>query len=467
MKLTVKTIIAGVALALVALVAYRETSAMCGPEKVDAHGHGHGHGEEAAEHSKEGFTTQVCEEGLLHAVLDGVGFGGANGESVKPEKSAALETGKHGHDQGKEDASEKGHDHGEEGGGEGLVKLSAAQIKSAGIDIAPAASGALTKEIAAPGRVTMNADTQARVVPKLAGTVASITKQLGDTVSKGDLLATIESREMADAKADYLAAFRSEELARTTYEREERLWKQKVTAEQDFLTARNAHAEAKIRVDVAHQRLHTIGLEDDEIKTLGKVGDESRFRLYELRSPIAGQVTARDLVLGQTVGTDKEVFVIADPAKVWIEIAVAPGDLSFANQGQDVRIQSGSKSATAKIIALSPVIDPETRSAKAIASLDNADGIWKPGDYVNAKLIASSQEVDIVVPREAIQTIGGKPVVFVNEAGGFRARPVTTGREDSSNVEILSGLEFGETVATRNTFTLKAELGKAEAEHEH
>jgi cobalt-zinc-cadmium efflux system membrane fusion protein len=64
-------------------------------------------------------------------------------------------------------------------------------------------------------------------------------------------------------------------------------------------------------------------------------------------------------------------------------------------------------------------------------------------------------------------TIDGKKVVFVSEGGGFRARPVTTGREDSISAEVLSGLEFGETIATSNTFTLKAELGKSEAEHEH
>jgi cobalt-zinc-cadmium efflux system membrane fusion protein len=130
-------------------------------------------------------------------------------------------------------------------------------------------------------------------------------------------------------------------------------------------------------------------------------------------------------------------------------------------------VQSGARQASGTIIALSPVIDPETRSAKAIAELDNAAGIWKPGDYVDARLIESEQEVDILVPVAAIQTVKGSKVVFVSESGGFRVRPVTTGREDSRNVEIVSGLEFGETIATSNTFTLKAELGKAEAEHEH
>jgi cobalt-zinc-cadmium efflux system membrane fusion protein len=89
------------------------------------------------------------------------------------------------------------------------------------------------------------------------------------------------------------------------------------------------------------------------------------------------------------------------------------------------------------------------------------------GDFVNAQLISARQEVNLLVPREAIQTIKGLKAVFVSQGGGFKMRPVTTGRDDSVNVEILSGLEFGETIAVKNTFVLKAELGKAEAEHQH
>jgi cobalt-zinc-cadmium efflux system membrane fusion protein len=333
--------------------------------------------------------------------------------------------------------------------------------------MAPVMSGKLVKEIAVPGRIAINANAQAKIVPKLSGTVARIEKQLGEQVKKGDLLAVLESREMADAKAEYLASWRAEELARSIYEREERLWNQKVTAEQDYLTAKNAHQSAKIKLDLAHQRLDTIGLSHTEISNLPKQPNESDYRFYEIRSPIAGSVTARDAVFGQMVGTDRDIFTIADVSKVWVELAIPPGDLSFAREGQDVRVEAGPQKGTAKIVALSPLIDPETRSAKAIAELDNTGSLWRIGDFVNARLMSGEQEANLIVPSAAIQTVDGKKVVFVNEGGGFRARPITTGREDSLNVEILSGLEFGETIATSNTFTLKAELGKSEAEHEH
>lgn len=475
MKRTSKFLVAAVIIGIASFIGVREMSSACGPApKADEHGHGHA---ESESHASEGFGTKVCEAGLFSAISQTLAGNTAPANPASIEPASGEEEG-HKHAEGEKGHAEEkksadGHDHGagaehkEEAGGEGFIKLSAAQIEAAGIDIAPAVSGKLVKEIAVPGRIAVNANAQAKIVPKLSGTAARIEKQLGDTVKKGDLLVSIESREIADAKAEYLASWRAEELARSISEREERLWKQKVTAEQDYLTAKNTQQAAQIKLDLAHQKLHAIGLEDDDIKALPKLADESAYRSYEIRSPINGRVTSRDIVLGQIVGTDKEIFTIADLSKVWVELAIAPGDLSFAREGQEVRVQVGSRTATAKVIALSPVIDPETRSAKAIAELDNAAGEWQLGDYANAKLISGGQEAQVLVPLGAIQTINGKKAVFVSEGGGFRMKPVTTGREDSVHAEIISGLEFGETIATTNTFTLKAELGKSEAEHEH
>ncbi|WP_296200993.1 efflux RND transporter periplasmic adaptor subunit [uncultured Hyphomicrobium sp.] len=463
-KFIVALLVVGVAI----FIGMRELKSSCAPTpKADEHGHGHG---ESEQHAEEGFGTKVCEVGFFGALQDSLGFS----EKTAANPAAPSAEGEHAHAEGEKEGEKEGHKEGDghaHGGGEesseGLIKLTAAQIKTTGIDMAPVMSGKLVKEIAVPGRIAINANAQAKIVPKLSGTVARIEKQLGEQVKKGDLLAVLESREMADAKAEYLASWRAEELARSIYEREERLWNQKVTAEQDYLTAKNGHQSAKIKLDLAHQRLDTIGLSHAEIANLPKAPNESDYRFYEIRSPIAGSVTARDAVFGQMVGTDRDIFTIADVSKVWVELAIPPGDLSFAREGQDVRVEAGPQKGTAKIVALSPLIDPETRSAKAIAELDNTGSLWRIGDFVNARLMSGEQEANLIVPSAAIQTVDGKKVVFVNEGGGFRARPITTGREDSLNVEVLSGLEFGETIATSNTFTLKAELGKSEAEHEH
>jgi cobalt-zinc-cadmium efflux system membrane fusion protein len=448
-----------------------------GDKEADGHTHGapsDGHAKDADGHEhgpkETGGQPATDSDGHAHGEKekDGHAHGAeSDGHAKEPDGHEHGAGEPAGHQHGAEEA---GHSHSANEGkeSEGLVKLTPEQIANADIDTASAGPATLVKEIAVPGRIALNADKQAKIVPKLSGTVASINKRLGEEVAKGDVLATIESREVADAKSQYLEAWRAEELAKSVFEREERLWKQKVTAEQEYLNAKNAFETSKIQLELAHQKLHTMGLEEEDIEAVIKrTGEEIAFRTYVIRSPIAGRVTARSLILGEMVATEAEIFNIADLATVWVDLAVQPADLPFAKEGQEVVVSGEDRTGRGKIVALSPVIDPETRSARAIAEIDNSKGEWQLGDYVRAQLISGRQEVSVAVPRDAIQTINGQKSVFVAEPGGFKARPLTTGREDSQNVEVLSGLKAGENVAVKNTFALKAELGKAEAEHEH
>ncbi len=394
---------------------------------------------------------------------------------VSPSLAAEGHGDSHGHEEGEEkhdEGKEEQHGHGHEdehghGGGkeegehaEGVIPLSAEQIAAAGIKVAAVGPGQLAREVSVPGKVVAAADRMAQIVPKVGGTVTEARKNLGDTVEKGEILALIESREMAESVADYLAAKRAEELARTTFNREKGLWDKKITAEQDYLTAKNAHQEAKIKLDLAKQKLQALGHD-------GEVSNNGNSRFHELRSQLPGRVIARELTLGEYVDTTHSAFTVADLSVVWVESAIAPGDLPFVKEGLMANVVGSGGKAEGKLIFVSPAIDPETRSAKAIIELDNADGKWRPGEFANAAIATSAQDTDLIVPKDAIQTIEGKAVVFVRNDKGFEKRDVTTGREDSRHVEILSGVSFGEQVAVSSTFTLKAELGKSEAEHEH
>lgn len=389
-----------------------------------------------------------------------------------PPSFAAEEHGDgHGHAEGEESHDEGGEKHGhghedEHGHGgegehaEGVIALSAEQIAATGIKVAPAGPGNLAREVAVPGKIVAAADRMAQIVPKVGGTVTEARKNLGDTVEKGEILALIESREMAEAVADYLAAKRAGELARTTFNREKGLWDKKITAEQDYLNAKNAHEEAAIRLDLTRQKLQALGHE-------GEISGNGNARFHELKAPFAGRVIARELTLGEYVDTTHSAYAIADLSVVWVETAIAPGDLPFVKEGQPATVIGSGGKAQGKLVFISPAIDPETRAAKAIIELENTDGQWRPGEFANAAIATSAQEADILLPKEALQTIENQKVVFVRAEQGFEKRVVSTGREDSRHVEILSGVAFGEPVAVTSTFTLKAELGKAEAEHEH
>jgi membrane fusion protein, heavy metal efflux system len=395
------------------------------------------------------------------------GHGDSHGHEEGEEKHDEGKEEQHGH--GHEEAKDDGHGHGGEEGehAEGVIALTSEQITAAGIKVAAAGPGKLAREVSVPGKIVAAADRMAQIVPKVGGTVTEAKKNLGDIVEKGEVLALIESREMAESVADYLAAKRAEELARTTFNREKGLWDKKITAEQDYLSAKNTHQEAKIRLDLTRQKLQALGHDEAMIKTYEGAGSADRLRFHELRSPLPGRVIARELTLGEYVDATHSAYTVADLSVVWVETAIAPGDLPFVKEGQTASVMGSGGKATGKLVFVSPAIDPETRAAKAIIELENADGKWRPGEFANAAIATSAQDTDLIVPKDAVQTIEGKPVVFIRNDKGFEKRDVMTGREDSQHIEIVSGVAFGEPVAVSSTFTLKAELGKSEAEHEH
>ena len=363
-----------------------------------------------------------------------------------------------------------GHGHGtgdDRHAGEGKIAMTAEQVAAAGIQVAAVGAGTLISRVSVPGVLAANQDRMARVTARVGGTVAEVRKGLGDHVTKGEVLVIIESREIADAKGEFLATSRAAALVENTLVREARLWKQRISAEQDFLRARASAEEARIRVDLARQKLSALGLADAEVA--GLPGQPvAALRRLEVRAPIAGQVTARAAVLGAAVGGDAELFTVADLSTLWVEMAIPPRDLPLARQGQAVIVTGeGDARGQGRVVFLSPLLDPETRSARAVAELGNPDGVWRPGAFVTASLATAEQPVNVLVPRDAVQEVEKEKVVFVRTPEGFEKRAVALGREDGASHEVIFGLDAGTGIAVGNAFTLKAELGKSEASHDH
>jgi cobalt-zinc-cadmium efflux system membrane fusion protein len=189
---------------------------------------------------------------------------------------------------------------------------------------------------------------------------------------------------------------------------------------------------------------------------------------YELRTLIDGVVIEKHLTLGEAVDREAHAFVVADLSTVWVELSLYQKDFGRVRPGLGVRVQAvaGGASAAGEISYLAPAIDPETRTATARVVLPNPEHTWRPGMFVTARTL-DAEPAAVLVPSDAVQTLEGRRVVFVESAGRFAPRTVTVGREGSTRVEILAGLASGESVATGNTFLIKAELGKGEAGHDH
>jgi cobalt-zinc-cadmium efflux system membrane fusion protein len=348
-------------------------------------------------------------------------------------------------------------EHHEEPAG-GVIALSAQQIRTAGITTAKAAGATIDNVVELPGEVHFNEDRTAHVVPRVAGVAESVSANLGQPVRKGQVLAVISSPELADLRSTALAAQKRLGLAKLTYEREKKLWEDKISAEQDYLQAQQAFREAEITVQTANAKLAALGART-------ATGPLSR---YELRAPFDSVVLEKHITQGEMVKEDANVFLLSDLSTVWIDINVAAKDLEAVRVGAPVIVKSSTSnlSATGKVSYVGALLGEQTRTASARVVLTNPQSAWRPGLFVNVSLARGTRQVPVAVASEAVQTVDGKSTVYVRTAEGFKPNEVSLGTSDGKLVEILFGLEPGTEYVMNGSFVLKAEQGKGSAEHE-
>jgi cobalt-zinc-cadmium efflux system membrane fusion protein len=371
----------------------------------------------------------------------------------------------HGHGEEKEGAKGHGdHEEGEAEHAEGRIKLTPEAIKNAGLEVSSVGPGDVSVTLALPGEVSLNQETVAHVTPRVAGTARDVKRQVGELVKKGELLATLESRDLAEAQREFLASKERLALEETNFARAEQLKQENISAEKDYLAARQSLAEARIAHRSAAQKLHAIG---------GGAGSGSG---YALVAPLAGTIIEKHISVGEVLSEESRAFTIADLSTIWVNVTVYAKDLPRIRVGQvaEVRAEGIPEPAVGSIAYLGQVVGEQTRSATARVVLKDPGGAWRPGLFATAEVVIDRATVPIIVPDAAVQSVEGKDVVFVQEGEVFEARPVALGRKGRAKegsldkvVEVLEGLKAGERIVVKNSFVLKAELGKSEAGHEH
>lgn len=329
------------------------------------------------------------------------------------------------------------------------VTLSARQIADAGIEVARPTVGGVAGAIELPALVQGDPQGVQVVSATIGGRLVALTRNLGQSVRQGDPIAVIESREAASLKAEVEAARARAALAQSNLRREQRLFAERVSPEQDLVAARTAATEANIALRLAQQQLGATG------------GGGGALNRIAMRSPISGQVIARPAVLGQTVDANAELYRVANLSRVTIAASVSPADAGRIRPGTRVEVTAAGRRQEGRVSFVSPALDESTRLVQVIATLDNGGGTWRVGEPVTASfMLPATGDRSIAVPSTAVQSVENRTVVFVRTSNGFRAVPVTAGRRNGDQVIISSGLTGQERIATTNSFTLKAELGK-------
>ena len=185
----------------------------------------------------------------------------------------------------------------------------------------------------------------------------------------------------------------------------------------------------------------------------------------ELKAPIDGQVIERHGTVGEAVDETKELYTISDLKSVWGIAEVKEKDIAAVRVGQQatLRVLAYPKGAfTGKVVLIGHEVEEKTRTLEARIEVDNASGKLKPGMFADVEIVTSVLENILVIPDNALQTLGDQQIVFIANSPEFARRIVRVGRESGGQVEILEGVTEGERVVTRGSFILKSELLKAE-----
>jgi cobalt-zinc-cadmium efflux system membrane fusion protein len=347
---------------------------------------------------------------------------------------------------------------------EGKVALSDQQIAETGISLQTAGPAHIVSAVTLPGEIRFNEDKTSHVVPRLAGVVESVSANLGQQVKKAQVIAVIASTALSEQRSELLSAQKRLELARATFTREKHLWEAKISAEQDYLQARQAMREMEIAVHNAQQKLIALGASPTV-----SVNSGTLLNRYEIRAPFDGMVVEKHIALGEAVKEDASIFTISDLSTVWADIIVSAKDLNVVGVGKQVTIKATAFDSTASGIVsyVGALMGEQTRTAEARVTLSNPQMAWRPGLFITVDLPAKESDVPIAVASDAIQMVKNQATIFIRVPGGFVAQPVTTGLSDGKVTEIVAGLMPGTEYAVNGSFVIKSEQGKAGASHEH
>ncbi|HXH23753.1 MAG TPA: efflux RND transporter periplasmic adaptor subunit [Vicinamibacterales bacterium] len=370
----------------------------------------------------------------------------------------------------------------------GTVEIPETAQRNASVEMARVTRTRLPATLEVTGIVAPDESRVAHVRPLARGVVERINVTLGSRVTAGQPLLTYDNVELGQLVGEFLserAALRQaetdREVKRTSLSRAEALIKIEAIAQQEldvrraeFRNAEAAVASAQARASKIEEQLHRFGLSDADIRALSPEADEAPHRAAShsvLRAPFAGVVTKFDVARGEVVETDKELFTIADMSSVWVLADVYEKDLSKIRRDGAVSVKVDAypdRTFTGRITYVSDLIDPTTRSAKVRCVVENRDGALKLDMFAKVTLASADEREALVVPEDAIQQIDNQSIVFAQQTPTrFERRDVQIGLRSGRLVEIVGGLDEGQTIVGRGSFYLKTALLRERIGDEH
>jgi cobalt-zinc-cadmium efflux system membrane fusion protein len=317
-------------------------------------------------------------------------------------------------------------------------------------------------EVVSPGKIETNPNLVSRVALPLSGRVSSVLVKLGDSVKRGEPILTIEAPDADAAVSAYLqgqAAINQAKAnlnkAQADYDRSSDLFSHNAVAKKDVLTAENALAQAKAALETADANLEQF---DRKLKLLG-LRPNTFGQKVTVAAPISGKVLDMTIVAGEYRNdTNTPVMTIADLSTVWVSSDVPESQIRFIDPGERIDVELTAypgETFHGRVTRIADTVDPQTRTIKVRAEMDNSRGKLRPEMYGTIRHTDAMKSLP-VVPVGAVLQGDGKTTVWVEQAPGrFRPVEVKTGERTGGNLPILSGLQAGTRIVVDGAMLLR------------
>ena len=331
----------------------------------------------------------------------------------------------------------------------------------AGIQTAVVGSTGVSSTLRVAATVTPNQYQQVTVSSLVGGQITQVSAQLGDRVRKGSPLAEIFSAELADAQTRYLSSRAELTAADERLQRTTRLVSIGAASQQELEQTQAERTKLATMVEGEAARLRLFGLSTRAVSGLKSAADISA-RLG-LSSPADGVVTERKANAGAVIAPSTPLFVISALSPIWVIAEVAERDVPRVRVGTTATVLAqGGKTTIGKVSYIAPEVRPETRTAQVRVETPNPAGELRFGMLVSVELPdpGTTAGTSLSVPEAAVQMMSGRSFLYLvrpGRPGEFVEREVATGARSHGSVEILRGVEAGDTIVTSGSFYVRAE----------
>ena len=346
-----------------------------------------------------------------------------------------------------------------------IVKLSAESMKEIKLETETVSLQPFTGYISIPAKIITNQDEEAQIGSLVQGRVHKVFVKAGDNVKAGQILMTVEGLDVGHIKAEFLKAKASLDYTRANYERQKKLFEEKIGSQKNVLESQTEYEKASAEYKAEDRKIHSVGLSDADITEIKK-NDDHTSEALPIRSPINGVVVERNVVIGQVVDATTNAFKVINTSSVWADGQIYEKDFAKINQKTNAVFTSSAYQndvVNGRIIYIGQMVDPQTRTITVRGEFSNAKNKLKPQMFGELKIPLNAEAKAIMVPEESVIKEAGQEYVFVQtDETTFEKRIVISGTTAGNRIEIKDGLKEGEKVASRGVFYLKSELKKDE-----